>query len=61
MKTIFLQQDASEKIKVEIPESELITSIKKYFGWRKDVTASRLNKLGTSQRDKFIKHISSRY
>lgn len=52
--TIFLQQDASEKIKVTIPEDALILYAKRYFRWRKDITVSRINKLGTSVRDRFI-------
>lgn len=57
MKKIFLQQDASDKLVVEIEENRLLYMAKKYFRWRKDITVSRINKLGTSQRDKFIKSI----
>ena len=58
MKHIFLQQDAADKIKVEIAETELIYKAKKFFKWRKNITVSRINKLGTAQRDKFIKSLA---
>lgn len=58
MGNITLQQDAADKLTVTIDEQFLISKIKRYFKWRKDVTISRLNKLGTSERDKFIKAIS---
>ena len=58
MGKIILQQDAADKLTVVIDEQILISKIKRYFRWKKDVTISRLNKLGTSERDKFIKAIS---
>lgn len=58
MALITLQQDANEKISVSKEEQVIIHTIKKFFHWRKDVTINRLNKLGTSQRDKFIKYLS---
>lgn len=60
MENIFLQQDASEKIKITIKEDILLYQIKKYFKWRKDITVNRVNKLGTYERDKFIKHLHSK-
>lgn len=58
MKNTFLQQDAAEKLTVKIPENILLYKAKKYFKWRKDITLIRINKLGTSQRDKFIKSLT---
>ncbi len=46
------------KITVELLNSELEEELRKYFGWRKDVTRERLNKLGSSDYDKFIKYLS---
>jgi len=54
MGKIFMQQDAANKIKIELPENNILEQAKKFFGWRKGVTIQRINKLGTSQRDKFI-------
>lgn len=59
MENIFLQQDAAEKLIVNIDKSTLTHKAKKYFKWRKDITVSRINKLGTAQRDKFIKFLSN--
>jgi hypothetical protein len=53
-----LTQDAGEKISITIDEATMVTELRKYFKWRKDVTYKRFNKLGTSQHDKFIKYLS---
>lgn len=42
---------------VRIPENELVTEIGNYFGWRKDVTASRLYKQSSHNYDLFIKYL----
>lgn len=42
------------KLTVEISESRLVYELKKFFGWRKDVTASRLYKQGSHKFDLFI-------
>jgi hypothetical protein len=47
-----------KKLTVEIEDSILVWKLKKFFGWRKDVTASRLCRLGSSQYDLFIKNLS---
>ncbi len=54
MKNITLCQDAANKLEITLPESKIIAKARLFFKWRKDVTISRINKLGTSQRDKFI-------
>jgi len=59
MKKIFLQQDAADKIKVEVEENTLLEKAKKYFNWRKNITVVRINKLGTAKRDKFIKSLAA--
>jgi len=61
MKLITLQQDASEKIKISINEDALLYKAKRHFKWRKDISVSRINKLGTSERDKFIKSLTKQY
>jgi len=45
------------KLTVEICGSDLVHELKKYFKWRKDVTASRLYKQGSHNYDLFIKYL----
>ena len=55
---ITLQQDANDKITVVLNESTILRKAKQFFKWRKDITIKRINSLGTSERDKFIKFLS---
>lgn len=48
------------KITVEISDSSLVYELKKFFGWRKDVTASRLHKQGSSDFDSFVRYLSKK-
>lgn len=54
---VILQQDAANKITVEIELSKLLYRAKSYFRWRKDISLSRINSLGTSKRDSFIQYL----
>ncbi|AYP68179.1 hypothetical protein PQE75_gp047 [Bacillus phage vB_BcoS-136] len=47
-----------EKRTVKISDSNLTFELKRFFGWRKDVNADRMYKLGSSDYDKFIKYLS---
>ncbi len=58
MKLITLQQDAGEKIIISMEEFPLLLRVQRYFKWRKDITVARVNRLGTAERDKFIKYLS---
>lgn len=49
-----------EKRSVKIHDSLLVSELRKYFGWRKDVTAERMYKLGSSDYDKFINYLSKK-
>ncbi len=53
---VTLFQDANEKLKVVSDENTILYHLKKYFGWKKDVTIDRFNKLGTKEHDSFIKY-----
>lgn len=55
---ITLQQDASDKITVILDETTILRKAKQFFKWRKDISVKRINKLGTVDRDKFIKFLS---
>lgn len=55
---IFLQQDANEKITVNLEETVILEKAKRFFKWRKDITIRRINSLGTYERDRFIKFLS---
>ena len=55
---ITLQQDANDKITVVLDEAVILRKAKQFFKWCKDITIRRINSLGTSQRDKFIKFLS---
>lgn len=64
-KTHTLSQDNgacnnSKKRTVKISDSSLTIELKRFFGWRKDVSANRLYKLGSHDYDKFIKYLSER-
>lgn len=52
--------DFMGKITVEINDSNLVYELKNFFGWRKDITAERLYKEGSSKFDLFIKYLSER-
>lgn len=45
---------------VRIPEDSLVYEIGKYFGWRKDVTVSRLYKQSSHNYDLFIKYLTEK-
>lgn len=49
-----------KKITVNISDSSLVYELKKFFGWKKDINVSRLYKQGSSNYDKFIKHLSNK-
>ena len=55
---ITLQQDANDKIVVCLDENIILYNAKKFFKWRKDISIKRINSLGTSDRDRFIKYLS---
>lgn len=57
---ITLQQDANDKITVVLDEAVILRKAKQFFKWRKDITIRRINSLGTSERDKFIKFLSAK-
>lgn len=54
---ITLTQDAGDKINVKMVEVEVLSKLKKFFGWR-NVSMERFNKLGTRDHDRFIKYLS---
>lgn len=55
---ITLQQDANDKIAVSLDEDTILFEAKRFFKWKKDISLERVNSLGTSKRDKFIKYLS---
>lgn len=55
-----LGQDARDKLVVEIERGSLVEEIRGYFRWRKGDFIERLNKMGTSERDKFIEYLDER-
>ena len=55
---VTLQQDANDKITVVLDEAIILRKARLFFKWRKNVTIKRINSLGTSERDKFIKFLS---
>lgn len=58
---IRLQQDSgSPKKTIEISESALISHLKSFFKWRKNVTLKRLYSLGSSDYNKFIDYLSKK-
>lgn len=46
------------KITVKIHDSSLTYHLRKFFRWRKDVTAGRLYREGSRNYDLFIKYLS---
>lgn len=57
---ITLQQDANDKIVITLDELDILREAKRFFKWRKDISIKRINSLGTSDRDKFIKFLSAK-
>lgn len=54
---ITLQQDGGEKIKITRSANDLMDSASLYFGWKKP-TIKRIMALGSSDFNRFIKHVS---
>lgn len=52
-----LMQDNGKKIELWINEEPFINELKSFFGWRKNITFERFNKLGSTKHDEFIEYL----
>ena len=52
------QKTDNNKIIVVLDEITILRKAKQFFKWRKDISIKRINSLGTSDRDRFIKFLS---